>query len=228
MNKRTIKIGSYDTAEHGWTMSTLFLSEPEQKTNYVEKSGGDGSWDLSTAQTGGIPRYRNRILTVTLEHSNGTREAREVLINEMVNTLDGLEWPIVLPDRPDYYLSGRVHIAVNYSDLAHAMVTVTGNVEPWLYRERETLVELTAPITISTDAATFYLWNGGRKVVIPLLTVNGVANLSFGGVHTRLTTGSYKWPALQLAPGENALIYTGSTGGVDETLTLTYREAVLR
>jgi hypothetical protein len=228
MQKRTIILGSYNTAEHGWTLSALLLSDPEQKTNYVEKTGGDGSWDLSTAQTEGIPRYKNRTLTATLECSNGTREDRELLINEMVNTLDGLEWKIVLPDRPDYYLFGRLHVAVNYSDLAHASVTVTGEVEPWLYSARETVVELDAPITISTEAATFYLWNHGRKVVTPLLTVNGVARLTFNGVNTNLTTGSYKWPALQLLPGENVLIYTGSTGGIDETLTLTYREAVLR
>lgn len=228
MQKRTVIFGNYNTAEHGWTLGQWTLTDPEQKTNYVEKTGGDGSWDLSTAQSGGIPRYRDRTLTVPLECSNGTREEREELINEMVNSLDGLEWKIVLPDRSDHYLFGRLHVAVNYSDLAHAMVTVTGTVEPWLYKERETIVELAAPITISTDAATFYLWNGGRKVVTPLLAVNGTAHLTFNGVHTSLTTGSYKWPALQLMPGENALIYTGSTGGSGETLTLTYREAVLR
>lgn len=228
MQKRTTILGSYNTAEHGWTLTGWVLSDPEQKTNYVERTGGDGSWDLSTAQTDGIPRYKNRTLTVTLEHSKGTREDREVLINEMVNTLDGLEWKIVPPDRPDYYLFGRLHVAVNYSDKAHAMVTVTGNVEPWLYSARETIVELTAPITISTETTNFSLWNRGRKVVTPLLTVNGVARLTFKGVHTSLTTGSYKWPALQLAPGENILNYTGSTGGINETLTLTYREAVLR
>jgi hypothetical protein len=228
MQKRTIIFGSYNTAEHGWTLGQWVLTAPEQKTNYVEKLGGDGSWDLSTAQTDGIPRYKDRTLTVPLECSIGTREDREELINDMVNTLDGLEWKIVLPDRPDYYLIGRLHVAVNYSDLAHAMVTVTGIVEPWLYKERETIVELTAPITASTETATFYLWNRGRKVVTPLLTVKGVASLSFGGVSTRLTTGTYKWPALQLVPGENALSYLGSVNGVDETLTLTYREAVLR
>lgn len=228
MQKRTVIFGNYNTAEHGWTLSTLLLSDPEQKTNYVEKTGGDGSWDLSTAQTEGIPRYKNRTLTVTLECSQGTRDDRELLINDMVNSLDGLEWQIVLPDRPEYYLFGRLHIAVNYSDLAHAMVTVTGDVEPWLYSNRETIVELAAPITASTDAATFYLWNNGRKVVIPLLTVKGYASLSFRGASTSLTTGSYKWPALQLLPGENALRYLGSVEGADETLTLTYREAVLR
>jgi hypothetical protein len=228
MQKRTILLGSYNTAEHGWTLTTLLLSDPVQKTNYVEKTGGDGSWDLSTAQTDGIPRYKNRTLTATLECSQGTRSDREMLINDLVNSLDGLEWQIVLPDRPDYYLLGRLHIAVNYSDLAHAMVTVTGDVEPWLYSERETVVEIPAPITASTDAATFYLWNRGRKVVVPTLTVQGQASLSFNGASTSLSTGSYKWPALQLLPGENMLRYLGSMNGADESITLTYREAVLR
>lgn len=228
MQKRTILFGDYNTAEHGWTVTSIALSDPEQKTNYVEKLGGDGSWDLSTAQTGGIPRYRNRTLLVTMECSEGTRDQREALLNEMVNTLDGLEWKIVLPDRPDHYLLGRIHIAVTYSNLAHAMVTITGTVEPWFYQARETVVELDAPITASTETATFYLWNHGRKVVIPTLTVEGYASLSFGGASISLTTGVYKWPALQLVPGENILRYLGSVNGANETLTLTYREAVLR
>lgn len=228
MEKRSIKIGTYETAAHGWTLTGCVLSAPEQKTSYVEKTGGDGSWDLSTVHSDGIPRYKDRSLTATLELSKGDRASREEIINDMVNQLDGLQWPIVLPDRPQHYLVGRVHIAVEYSDLAHAAVTVTATTEPWFYSERETIVELEAPITISTEAATFHLWNNGRRVVTPVLTVTGVARLTFGEFSTNLTTGTYEWPALQLAPGENVLIYTGSTGGVDETLTITYREAVLR
>ncbi len=228
MEKRTALLGSYDTASNGWTLTGCLLSDPEQKTQYIEKSGGDGSWDLSTVLTDGIPRYKDRNLTITLECSEGTRDDREEIIQEMVNTLDGLEWHIVLPDRPEHYLVGRLHIAVNYNDLAHAMVTVTGVVEPWFYRNTESIVVLTAPITSSTDAATFYLWNRGRKVATPVLTVNGTAHLTFKGLHQNLETGTYTWPALQLMPGENELIYTGSYGGTDETLTLTYREAVLR
>ena len=146
----------------------------------------------------------------------------------MVNQLDGLEQHIVLPDRPDYYLVGRVHVAVEYSDLAHAKVNISATVEPWLYKERETIRVLNAPITSSTETATFYLWNDGRKVVTPRLDVVGTAHLTFGSVGTTLTTGTYEWPTLQLMPGENKLVYTGSYGAVGETLTLTYREAVLR
>lgn len=225
LNKRTVKLGDYDTAVDGWTLTGCALSDAEQKTNYVEKTGGDGSWDMSTVLSNGIPRYSNRALVVTLENSQGDRASREKIISRMVNRLDGLEWPIVLPDYPDHYLLGRLHVAVNYSDLAHAMVTVTATCQPWLYRARETIRVINAPITSSTEAATFFVLNEGRKVVTPQLTVTGTAHLSFKGNHTDLTAGTYEWPALQLMPGENELIYTGTSGG---TLTLKYREAVLR
>ena len=230
MEKRTVLLGSYDTAAHGWTLGPWVLTDPEQKTQYIEKSGGDGSWDLSTVLTDGIPRYKDRSLTIPLECSVGTREDREEIIREMVNTLDGLEWHVVLPDRPEHYLVGRLHVAVNYNDLAHAMVTVTGVVEPWFYKARETIVVLEEPITVSTDAATFTIWNNGRKVVTPLLDVKGTASLNFNGNKINLPEGNgYTWPALQLVPGENTLMYTGSsTSNPGETLTLTYREAVLR
>lgn len=217
MQKRTIIFGSYNTAEYGWTLGKWTLTDPEQKTNYVDKLGGDGSWDLSTALTNGLPRYSNRILTVPLECSKGTREDREELINEMVNTLDGLEWQIVLPDRPDHYLVGRLHIAVNYSDLAHAMVTVTGNVEPWLYFKKENITEIAELPRVA------YLHNRGRRAAVPVLTVEGYVSLRYGDATTEITDGSVSWPALLLTPGTHVLECDG-----DGRLVVTYREAVLR
>lgn len=228
MEKRTVLLGDYNTADYGWTLGPWKLSDPEQKTTYVEKLGGDGSWDLSTVLTGGAPRYQNRQLVIPLENSQGTRAEREDLINEMVNLLDGFEWHIVLPDRPDYYLVGRLHVAVDYNDLAHAKVTVTGTCEPWFYYKDERVVVLDAPITISTETATFNLWNGGRKVVVPRLDVKGVARLTFKTSATSLEEGTWTWAPLQLQPGWNSLVYTGSYAGVNESLTLTWREAVLR
>ena len=77
MQKRTARIGGYDTAVYGWTLTGCELRAPEQKTNYVERTGGDGSWDLSTVMTGGVPRYKDRTLTITLENSQGDRADRE-------------------------------------------------------------------------------------------------------------------------------------------------------
>ena len=219
MEKRSIKIGSYDTAAHGWTLRAFKLTDPEIKENYVEKTGGDGSWDLTAVMTGGIPRYKIRTLTVNLECSEGNRLHREDLINELVNELDGLEWPIVLPDRPDHYLQARVRVAVDYSDLAHAAVTITAKCEPWLYDSRETLVELTA----TAETQTAYLRNGGRRAVVPMLTVSGSVKLTFEMFTTQLDAGTYEWSPLLLTTGLHALEYSG-TG----TRQITYREAVLR
>lgn len=221
MKKRTVLLGSYDTAANGWTLAPGWkLSDPEQKINYVERPSSDGSWDLSTVMTDGIPRYKDRSLTLTLECSTGNRTTRETLISKMVNQLDGFEWRIVLPDKPNHYLVGRLHVAVDYNDLAHAAVTVTGTCEPWLYSAQETVVELTA----ESDVLNIdYIYNNGRRAVVPKLTTTGSIRLEYGTSSIQLSEGTYEWPELLLTPGEHTINFSGNG-----TLTITYREAVLR
>ena len=223
MQKRTVRIGDYITAEYGWTLTKWELSAPEQKTTYVEKTGGDGSWDLSTVLTGGLPRYKDRKLTATFECSEGTREDREELINSMVNQLDGLEWKIVPPDRPEHYLVGRVHVAVNQNSLSWAMVTVTATVSPWLYSEKTTINELS---TNSSATQSVELVNKGRLAVVPVLTATAGSKivLQFGDISSTLTGGgTYEWAGMLLTPGKHILRYSGSG-----TFRISYREAVLR
>lgn len=219
MKKRTTKIGTYDTAAHGWTLTGWELSAPDQKTNYVEKPGSDGSWDLSTSLSGGIPRYKDRSLTITLECSKGTRADRERIVDELVNTLDGFEWQITPPDKPDHYVTGRVHIAVEYSDLAHAAVTITATCAPWIYKARETIVELAATGAKQTTT----LRNAGRLAVLPTIKVANSAVLEYEGTTLNITAGTHTRPALLLTPGLHSLTYSGS-GRIE----LIYREAVLR
>ena len=219
IQKRKVIIGEYDTAAYGWTLNACNLSDPEQKTNYVEKSGGDGSWDLSTVMTEGIPKYKTRTLTVRLENSGGTRADRETLINQMVNLLDGLTWKVVLPDRSDYYVTARLHVWVEHNTPAHAAVVVTGVCEPWLYKEQETIVKGTA--TTATQSLT--LQNNGRRAVVPQIETTGDIQLTYGTTIINLSAGVYEWPELLLTPGDHVLEYSGS--GV---LTIRYREAVLR
>lgn len=213
-------IGSYDTAAQGWTLAGLKLNEPEQKTNYVEKTGGDGSWDWSTVMTDGIPRYRDRSLSIALECSEGTRADRERLISDTINQLDGLEWDITLPDHPDHYLTGRVHVSVNYSNLAHAALIITGTVKPWLFKKQETIIEL----EVTSTEKSAVLVNAGRLTLVPTIeVVDGTVTLTYGTASTSMSPGKYEWPTLLLTPGNHPIKYKGSG-----TLTVTYREAVLR
>jgi len=126
MEKRKIIFGTYDTAVDGlWTLAAWSLSSAQHVTNYVAVPGRDGSLDLSTAITDGEPRYNDRTLTATFESSEGDRLEREGRINVMTNWLDGWRMNIELPDDPDHYITGRLHIQKDYNDPAHAAVTVT-------------------------------------------------------------------------------------------------------
>jgi hypothetical protein len=226
MLKRTVKLGTYDTAANGWTLAACQLSPAEEKTNFVDKPGGDGSWDMSTALTDGIPRYNDRTLTVVLECSEGDRQTRETLIRQMVNQLDGMRVDIELPDDPLHHINGKLHVARDYNDLAHASVTVTAICEPWKYANQETVVSLTA----STTAQTAQLVNNGRRAAVPTIKVakaakaTGEANvrLEYNSSSLSMAAGTYKWPELLLTPGTHTLKYSG-TGVVE----ITYREAVL-
>lgn len=221
----------YDTATYGWTLSGCTLTDPEQKTQYVEKAGGNGSWDLSTVLTDGLPHYKNRTLTATLELSEGTREDRLKQISRMVNLLDGWEWEIIHPDHPDHFLKGRVRVDVNLNGQAYAMVTVTATCEPWLYCLQETVIKLTPS---STEWKVATLWNNGRRSLSPDIKVEGTVSLltfkagsagSNNEIEEQITleAGTYQWPALFLPPGGQYVGYAGQG-----SLIFTYREAVLR
>lgn len=221
MIKRTIILGEYNTAAHGWTLAAWRLSPAEEKTSFVDIPGGDGSWDMSTALTDGIPRYYDRELTVTLECSEGDRLHREALIRHMVNLLDGMRVDIELPDDPYHYITGRLHVAREYNDPAHAAVTVTGTCRPWKYNRTETRVQLEA----RTSKQSARLVNSGRLAVVPVVTVTGTGAevlLEFGSTSRALAAGSYKLPDLLLTPGAHDITYSGT--GV---AAITYREAVL-
>ncbi len=222
--KRTIILGDYDTAAHGlWTLTAWEFPEPDPVENLVQVPGRiQGPLDLSTALTGGEPRYSSRPLSITLESSEGTREARGARISDMVNRLHGQRLQIILPDHPNHYAVGRLSVRMLYNDPAHASVEVLGTCEPWLYARDETAVPLTA--TTAEQAAT--LRNSGAMPVVPLVTISGASaavQLRYGVNSWTLSAGDYKLPALRLTPGDHVIYYSGAG-----TASITYREAVLR
>lgn len=216
-----MKLGSYDTAANEWTLASWQLSGAPQKTNLVERPGGDGSWDLSTALTDGVLRYGNRALSAVFECSEGDRMYREAKLRQMINQLDGMTVNIELPDDPSHYLVGRLKVTKDYNDLAHCAISVAAECEPWKYSQVETVVRLTA----ATAQQTAELINNGRRAVVPTLTVTGSGasvRVAYGSKSLTSSVATFKWPDLLLTPGKHALQYSGKG-----SLTLTYREAVL-
>lgn len=219
---RKIIFGTYDTDINGpWTLAGWSLSAAPYQSQLVDVPGRDGPLDLSTALTDGVPRYGSRTLTATLERSDGTRLTREAAINTMVNWLDGWRLEIRLPDDEAHYLQGRIHVAKDYNDPAHASVTVTAICDPWRYNNHETVLSFTAGQTVQTARLT----NSGRRSVVPVLQITGddaVVNLVYGSASWALGPGTYQLPDLVVHQGGISVEYSG-TGA----LSFTYREAVL-
>ena len=223
MEKRAIQLGSYNTAASGgWTLNQWALSPPVHNTNRVTIPGRDGTLELATALTDGAPTYGSRTLTARLESSEGTRLEREATINAMTNWLDGWTVDIQLPDDSLHYITGRVSVAREYNDPAHAAVVVTAICDPWRYNTQETVVQLTA----TEEPQTAQIINNGRRTVVPLLTITAEEGatvlLVFGSSSWALGAGVYKLPDIVLTQGSHALTYSGAG-----SVTLTYREAVL-
>ena len=219
MEKRRIKFDDYDTALHGWTLTGWELGAAPQKTKYLEKTNGDGSWDLSTATSDGIIKYKDRPFSSSFECSEGTRMERETKIRHMINTLDGMKVSITLPDDDQHYVVGRLQVVRGYNNLAHAAISVSATCEPWKYANIETIITVAA----TTTKQHVTLYNGGRRAVVPTITVSGKSVLlEHGTASIALSAGTYKWPNIFLTPGEHLVTCSG-----DGTVTFTYREAVL-
>lgn len=224
MEKRKIIIGTYDTAAEGlWTLTSWNFSKAVANEEYADVPGHHGPLDLSTVLTDGEPYYRSREFEAVLESSEGTRLEREDRINQMVNTLDGYRFNIILPDDSLHYINGRVRVEKLYNTPAHASVRISATCDPWRYNNTQTVVSVTA----ATTAKTVSLVNRGRLSVIPSTKIaGGTVTLKYTSDGTTktwtLNAGTYNLVDLYIKTGTAAVTYSGSG-----TVTFTYREAVL-
>lgn len=219
--KRGLVIGDYDTTQEAdWTLAALSFPEPDYEQKFVAVPGRKaGPLDMSAVLTDGVPTYGSRSLAARLELSEGTRDERNVILSKMINQLDGRRWEITLPDDPDRYVVGRVSVKIDYSDLAHASVSVSAICEPWRYNKLVTEIAYAATVTAKEGV----LPNIGRMPVVPNVTVtDGVVQLQAAGHSWTLSEGEYTLPGLVLHPGNTPITYSGY--GV---ISFAYREAVL-
>lgn len=216
---RKAVIGNYDTAAKGWTLCAYALDPPAWRENLVEVPGMDGAIDLSACPAGDVA-YSPRALSITLERSDGTRDSREAAISALVNALDGEVVDIVLPDGAGYYVSGRVRVAPQYSDLAHAQVIVSAACDPWRRKTAPTVVSGTVP-----DSGTLSLsLPNERRPVVPSVQVSAAATITFGGKDIAVGAGTHRSLDIRLAAGNNAITIAAAAG---TTVTVTYQEAAL-
>ncbi len=210
----------FNTAEWGWTLTSFHLSDMEPKTYLVDKPGGHGSWDLSDSLTDGLPRYKDRTLTATLECSVGTMEERRTNMSNLINPYNGKRCRITGPGTGERkerkYVAGRVQVVINYHNLAHTSITITAVCDPWVYPYNDTALTFTATEEVKTTS----LSTMGVMETIPTVTVyGGPVRLKYNGVTREFSAGTYVLPDAKLVYGQSLYIEFSGSG----TARITYK-----
>lgn len=194
------------------------VTPPEPKTNYVDIDGMSGSLDLSESLTGEIT-YKDRTISASFWTSEGSFKERSSLLREIVSALHGKKIKIIEPDDPDHYFYGRVKVKSLNNILPYATFTIEATCEPWRYSIYDTVRTLEVNSQVVTNAV---IHNNGVKTLSPVITVTGSVDITYNGVKTPLTAGTYKISDIRLRQGVNVIGVSGSG-----STAFTYKEADL-
>ena len=192
--------------------------EPEPKTNYVELDGLSGSLDLSEALTGEIT-YKDRTVSMSFWTDKGTRKDRERLLRNIRIALHGKKIKIIEPDDPDHYFLGRVSIKSSKNIIPYAEISLEALCDPWRYAIEDSVRTITVN---SQNVINAIIRNNGVKTLRPTITVTGSVDLTYNGVKTTLTAGTYTISNIKLTHGFNMIGVSGNG-----SVTFTYKEADL-
>lgn len=198
--------------DYGLDLQSYAITAAKRKQYLVDVPGGDGQLDL---YKGMFPaRYEPRTLTAVFRPvGNNVWQ----IVDDLVNALEGHYVNIVMPDKPNYYMTGSVHIA-SAGCKPDEDITVTAVCMPWRYAAQEIVLQIQ-----ESDAEVQYTWyNNGTREAVPTVTVTGEALITAGTTSLALSAGTYQLTPLTI-PGYGSITVSISGGPVE----VRYREAVL-
>ena len=194
------------------------VTPPEPKTNYVDIDGMSGTLDLSESLTGEIT-YKDRTVSASFWTNDGSHKEREKLLREIASVLHGKKIKIIEPDDPDHYFYGRVKIKSQKNILPYAEFSIECTCEPWRYAIDDTVRNIKV---VSQSITDVIINNNGVKTLCPVITVTGSIDITYNGLKTTLSAGTYKIADIKLYQGVNIIGVSG-----DGTVSFTYKEAIL-
>lgn len=192
----------------GWS-----LSSAEAKTEIVEVPGRDGVIDLSEVLTGEV-RYNNRYfrcqLIVPPPRKNWEETRREI-----EQHCNGKRVKIWTPESDTHHAIGRVScdFMINRT---HAVMTLTADCEPWLYRNNETVLNICVEHIFEGN-----LYNDFRRVMPTIETSNHIV-ITVNDVRYGVMAGKKYRGDIILNAGDNAFKIEGHAN-----VKISYQEAIL-
>jgi len=234
----SITIGDKNTWNdwHLIPSSRPLVNPPNVRASMVDIPGSDGSLDLSEALIG-RPTYADRTGTWDFYVDNGYGKWAD-RYSEIMGYLHGQKMTAVLEDDPLFFYDGRFTVNQWRSDPYYSRISINYEVGPYkLYSATEGDMWLWDPFNFETDVIRSYRGmtvfknspltlniSGDVMDIVPVITTqaSGVT-LTMNGETTYLKKGTFTYPNIVIAQGENQLqfAYTGSGNSTKVSMKLT-------
>ena len=206
------------------------FNPPPVKTKYIDIPGANGQLDLSTLLTG-APTYGMRSGSFEFMVENDFLPW-DTAYSNICNHLHGQYMIAYLEDDPDHYYEGRFSVDQWRSNPNFSTVLVNYTVNPfkkvrfgtaveweWDPFDFETgVIQKFVNLAVDgTDSLTVTVI-GSVRAVIPTFTASAALTFALRGITYELPEGTSRTSAIQILPGDNVLVFSG-TG----TITIDYR-----
>ncbi|MCI8355188.1 MAG: hypothetical protein HFI47_08905 [Lachnospiraceae bacterium] len=189
--------GDRRSVDYGAVMNYARITPPAVKENYVDIAGGDSDIDLTEA-VGGVAFGDGQI---DFKFTLFDRRQAE----RMKNDLHGRRLRIVLEREPDFYYDGRVKCTkCGQEGTLHGLL-MEAKIKPYKREKRATV-----QVEKASAAWKDVILVNSRMPVMPEITVEGKAVLSYEGGRYAMESGVYRVPELTLYEGRNHLRLQGS------------------
>lgn len=189
--------GDRRSVDYGAVMNYARITPPAVKENYVDIAGGDSDIDLTEA-VGGVAFGDGQI---DFKFTLFDRRQAE----RMKNDLHGRRLRIVLEREPDFYYDGRVKCTkCGQEGTLHGLL-MEAKIKPYKREKRATV-----QVEKASAAWKDVILVNSRMPVMPEITVEGKAILSYEGGRYAMESGVYRVPELTLYEGRNHLRLQGS------------------
>ena len=197
------------------------ISDPEQKTYFIEIPGRDGVIDLSEALVGDV-KYGNREIKMEFVRRQYHLTEWHLRSSDILDYCHGQRRKVILDSDRAYYYEGRLRAETEKDFKGIDHFTISADVEPYKY-ERYSSLEPWVWDTfcfvdgiirnykdLEVNETMTLLIPGRRKRVVPVIDCSVAMTLEYGGRTYYLPVGRSKILDLQLGTGEHLLTFKGN------------------
>ena len=195
-------------------MSSKNIGSADIKTQSVDIPGADGQLDL-TEYFGEI-KYKNRQIKFNFSIIGKDNESLEKY-SKIRNLLHGQKMQIRLSNDANCYYIGRISVGAWENKKRVATIAIDCDCEPYKYKINKTIV------TEVINGTKIVPLLNSRKTVIPYITVDKSAIITFNNIDYELDAGTYQVDDIILCEGPHLLKITGN----NVTCKIEYQEGDL-